>query len=76
MKTQLDSQSKIVNYDGPLFQSHGTVDYVIPYQFGKQLYEACPSQDKQFMTIEGGRHNDYQPREYFETLHEFLERLP
>ena len=76
MKTQLDSMSKIKGYHGPLLQSHGAADEIIPFALGEKLHDACPSEDKVFLPIPGGRHNDFQPREYFETLRTFLEELP
>ena len=76
MSTRFDSQTKIVEYTGPLLQSHGTADAIIPFEFGKRLHDACPSPNKQFMTIQGGGHNDYQPAEYFSALRKFLAQLP
>lgn len=75
MKTQLDSKSKIAGYDGPLLQSHGTADEIIPYDLGKSLHETCPSSNKQFLELKGMHHNDFQPPEYIQAVREFLEAL-
>ena len=37
---------------------HGTADGVIPYAHGKELF-ACAAEPKEFVTIEGGNHNDF-----------------
>jgi hypothetical protein len=73
IRTRLDSLSKIDNYQGPVFSSHGDDDTIIPYKFGKQLYEAA-SGEKEFMTLEGFDHNDSQPEKYYTTLRKFLEK--
>lgn len=73
IRTQLDSLSKIGDYQGPVFSSHGNDDSIIPYEFGKQLYEAAPG-EKEFMTLEGFDHNDSQPEEYYELLKQFMEK--
>jgi uncharacterized protein len=76
MRTRLDSKTKIAGYAGPLLQSHGTEDEVIPFQLGQQLYEACPSGNKQFLPFEGMRHNDFHQREYYNAMRAFLKDLP
>lgn len=72
MRTRLDSVAKIGQYRGPLLQSHGDADRIIPYEFGRQLFDAA-NEPKQFFTIPGGDHNDFPPSAYFETLKQFLE---
>lgn len=72
IRTKLDSLSKIGDYHGPVFSSHGDADTIVPYQFGKQLYDAVVG-PKEFMTFEGLGHNDPQPEIYYEALHHFLE---
>jgi fermentation-respiration switch protein FrsA (DUF1100 family) len=71
MHTRLDSLSKIGQYRGPLLQSHGTADSIIPYAFGQRLYEAA-NDPKHFFPIPGGDHNDFPPAEYFDALKAFL----
>jgi len=73
MRTRFDSLSKIANYHGPLLQSHGNADTIVPYPLGRQLFEAG-NEPKQFITIPGGDHNDSQPEGYYETLSAFLDR--
>ena len=59
MQTQLNSAAKIANYHGPLLQSHGTADRLIPYAIGCRLFDAA-NQPKRFIPIPGGDHNDPQ----------------
>lgn len=74
MQTQFNSLAKIGSYHGPLLQSHGTADRLIPYAMGRQLFAAA-NEPKQFFTIPGGDHNDRQTYDYYLVLHEFLGRL-
>jgi len=74
MKTRINSIDKIGKYDGPLLQSHGTSDRVIPYELGRELFETA-NEPKQFFTIEGGSHNGHNPPEYVEVLLQFLDEL-
>ncbi|MEN6450901.1 MAG: alpha/beta hydrolase [Thermoguttaceae bacterium] len=74
METQLNSAAKIPNYHGPLLQSHGTADRLIPYAIGCRLFDAA-NQPKRFIPIPGGDHNDPQTDEYYTALASFLDRL-
>lgn len=75
MSTRLDSLQKIAGYRGPLLQSHGTADEIVPYQLGRQLHEAAVCMPKQFIDIDGGTHNEPMPADYYEQLREFLVEL-
>ena len=59
MQTQFNSLAKIGNYHGPLLQSHGTADRLIPYAMGRQLFMGA-NEPKQFIVIPGGDYNDPQ----------------
>ena len=74
MQTQFNSLAKIGNYHGPLLQSHGTADRLIPFAMGRQLFAAA-NEPKQFIVIPGGDHNDPQTDAYYVALFEFLGRL-
>jgi fermentation-respiration switch protein FrsA (DUF1100 family) len=74
MRTQLNSEQRIQGYGGPLLQSHGTKDEVVPFELGKRLFDAAPGQ-KQFIPLTGGRHNDPQPPLYYEILGSFLDHI-
>lgn len=75
MRTRFDSAAKIGSYRGPLLQSHGRLDEIIPYRFGQRLHEAA-NQPKRFITFAGKRHNDLQPLSYYDELIAFLDGLP
>ena len=75
MQTRLNSLAKIGNYRGPLLQSHGDADRLIPYEFGQRLF-ANANQPKTFVRIPGGDHNDPQTAEYYRALEKFLTELP
>ena len=75
MRTQLNSLAKIGRYHGPLLQSHGTADRLIPFAMGRQLFAAANG-PKQFIAIPGGDHNDPQTEEYYAALFDFLGRMP
>jgi uncharacterized protein len=72
MQTDFNSIKKIANYRGPLLQSHGTADRLIPYSIGCRLFDAA-NQPKQFVPITGGDHNDPQSEEYYRALSAFFD---
>jgi pimeloyl-ACP methyl ester carboxylesterase len=41
MMNRFDSEAKLVNYRGPLLQTHGTADEVVPYALGHRLFRAA-----------------------------------
>ena len=75
MKTRLNSLAKISSYHGPLLQTHGDADRVVPFALGKRLFDAA-NEPKRFVRVPGGDHNDPPSREFLEALDEFLDRLP
>jgi fermentation-respiration switch protein FrsA (DUF1100 family) len=74
MSVQLDSLAKIRNYRGPLLQSHGDADRVVPLALGEKLFEAA-NQPKQFVRIKDGGHMAPPSREYYRALDRFLNSL-
>ena len=74
MSNRLNSLAKIKQYDGPLLQSHGDADQVVPYEFGKMLFEAAPG-PKQFVTMFGAGHNDPWNDEFHNQLDALLASL-
>ncbi len=71
---EMDSVSKITNYQGPLLQSHGDADRTIPYSLGRKLFDAA-NEPKTFVTLHGRNHNDPQTDEYYEALEKFFSSL-
>lgn len=75
MNARLDSRSKIGAYQGPLLQSHGTADEVIPYRLGKELFDAATTKQKEFIDLPRQTHNDLPLPQYYERLRQFLAQL-
>jgi fermentation-respiration switch protein FrsA (DUF1100 family) len=72
---RLDSASRIRDYSGPLLQTHGDADRVIPYVSGRRLFEAAAG-PKLFVGVPGGDHNDPPAQVYLNALDRFLGTLP
>jgi len=72
MRTRLDSAAKIGDYHGPLLQSHGDIDTVVPLRCGKRLHEAA-NEPKKFLLYPGHDHNEPMPLEYYDELAAFLD---
>lgn len=75
MRTQFNSAAKIRSYQGPLFQSHGDRDSIIPLELAKRLFDAA-NQPKRFLLVDGADHNDPRPAGYYGKLKEFLDEAP
>ena len=75
LRTRLDAAGQIGRYQGPLFQSHGDADTIVPHRFGRRLFEAA-NEPKQLLTLPGHDHNDLHGPEYYARLREFIEHLP
>ena len=44
MRNRYDSVARIQKYLGPVFQSHGTDDTIVPIELARRLFAAIPSQ--------------------------------
>ena len=75
MSNQFDSKAKIGDYHGPLLQSHGVDDTLIPLAQAQALHQRASGQ-KQFLAIPGGDHNWLPTSEYLNALDRFIESLP
>jgi fermentation-respiration switch protein FrsA (DUF1100 family) len=71
MHTRLDSLAKIGSYHGPLLQTHGDADRLVPFAMGKQLFAAA-NEPKRFVAVPGGGHNDGYSDNYYRALDLFL----
>lgn len=72
MKNRYDNLARITHYDGPLLQSHGTADGLIPIQLAQTLFNASPSAQKNWLVFDDLGHNDLPPRRYYANLADFL----
>ena len=75
MKNRFASVERIRNYHGPLWQTHGREDSIVPIEHGRKLYDASPSLHKQFVEVPEGNHNGPLPDYCYDALKEFLEGL-
>ncbi len=73
MKNRYDSVARISKYDGPVFQSHGTADWIVPIELGRKLFAAAPTINKRFVEYTGHGHNDPEPADYYRDLAIFLD---
>jgi len=75
MKNRFESVEKIKAYQGPLLQTHGTADEVVPYESGKRLFQAADSEDKEFVVVQNGTHNEPHPQKYWMALASFMRKV-
>ena len=75
MRNEFRSVDHIAKYRGPLLQVHGTADEIVPYEMGVRLFEAAATDNKRFITVEGGSHNEPLPESYYLQLDAFLQAL-
>lgn len=76
MKNRYDSLDRIREYHGPVFQSHGTADVVVPCHLGQKLFAAAPTSTKKFLEVPEVGHNEKEPSEFYHELAAFLDQLP
>ncbi len=74
MQNRFDSAKKILAYHGPLLQSHGEQDQVVPFKFGRRLHEACPAEDKIFFSKRDMDHFSSLDEEFLELVRQFGDR--
>ncbi len=75
MRNRFASIQRIRKYHGPLLQSHGTADQIVPFHQGQALFEAAPSKEKRFLEVPDLNHNGPLPDYCYEELITFLDRL-
>ena len=72
---QFDNASRVGAINAPLLSIHSRNDRVVPFELGRQVYEAAPA-PKRFLEIEGG-HNDgflVSSEAYLRAIDGFLEK--
>jgi uncharacterized protein len=75
MRNRYDSLARIRQYQGPVFQSQGTADRIVPIELARRLFAAIPSDRKEFREFPGRDHNDPLPRNYLREVREYLDRV-
>jgi hypothetical protein len=77
LRTKMDSLSKISSIDCPKLFVHSTHDEIVPYEMGRQIFEAAGPR-KTFFKVVGAGHNQMLAvggEPYLESIREFLESL-
>lgn len=72
MRNRYPSEERIAKYRGPLYQMHGKIDEIIPFESGQRLFQASPAPRKEFLPVEDLLHNDPAPRPWQQGIAEFL----
>jgi hypothetical protein len=73
MSNRYDNLNRIQRYQGPLLQSHGTNDQLIPITLARQLFDKAPSTNKRWLEFPGLGHNSPLPRTYYDALARFID---
>jgi fermentation-respiration switch protein FrsA (DUF1100 family) len=73
MRNRYDCLSWIARYDGPVLQSHGVADTLIPISMARRLFDAAPSQTKRWLEFDDLDHNSPWPPHYYDELAAFLD---
>ncbi len=63
---QFRSDKKTGKINCPVHIFHGTIDKIIPDEFGKKLFQAFPPGQAEFYSIEGAGHNDVNDFEQYQ----------
>jgi fermentation-respiration switch protein FrsA (DUF1100 family) len=74
MKNRYDCVSRIQQFSGPIFQSHGTADSLAPIDLARTLFDAATTRDKTWVEFDKLGHNDAPPRIYYQQLAAFLNK--
>ncbi|MBM4092823.1 MAG: alpha/beta hydrolase [Planctomycetes bacterium] len=76
MRNRFDSLAVIGAYRGPLLQSHGTADEIVPHASGRALFARSASHTKKFVDLTDVSHNGPNTEEYYNELQRFIGDLP
>ncbi len=72
---QFDNEARVAEIDVPKLHIHSRDDRVVPFELGRQVYEAA-AEPKQFLEIQGGHNDGFLVSEdaYLRTIKDFLSR--
>jgi uncharacterized protein len=73
MSNRYDNLAEIQKYKGPLLQSHGTRDDLIPIANARQLFESAPTTRKKWIEHADLGHNSPLPGSYFQDVNAFMD---
>jgi fermentation-respiration switch protein FrsA (DUF1100 family) len=71
LRQDIKADELITQYHGPLLQSHGTGDTIIPIELGRKVFEAA-NEPKQFIALPGLDHNDPPSSNYYQKMDRFF----
>jgi len=75
MQNNFNSADAIENYKGPVFQSHGEADTIIPIQFGEKLHSKTSHELNKFVRLPKIGHNDGFPNGYWKEVDSWLQSV-
>lgn len=78
VRSRYDSLSKIDRVNSPLMVIHGDDDEIVPFEMGRELFDAG-NDPKRFYGVSGGGHNNAYVvggNEYFDAIKTFVDALP
>jgi pimeloyl-ACP methyl ester carboxylesterase len=75
MRNRFDSETAIESYDGPVFQSHGDIDRIVPFEFGKKIAAKLTHPMSKFVTLENYGHNDGFPNNYWTIVNDWISEV-
>lgn len=75
MRNRYDSIKIIKRYRGPLLQIHGDDDRIVPFRLGKKLFDASPSDPKEFVVMKGKGHNNIPRGEVWKAMTELMSQV-
>jgi pimeloyl-ACP methyl ester carboxylesterase len=75
IRNRYENLPRIARYDGPLFQSHGSDDELIPIAAAITLFDAAPTANKKWLEYPNCGHNDPRPMKYYTELSSFLNQF-
>ena len=75
MQNNFNSAVAIENYSGPLFQSHGEADTIVPIEFGEKVHAKSSHPLNEFVRLPDIGHNDGFPGGYWPRVSEWLDKV-
>jgi hypothetical protein len=75
IRTKMDSLEKMARVESPVLVVHSPADEIVPYKFGRKLYEAARG-TKQFHEIKNAPHNlthDIGGAAYYDAVRDFID---
>ena len=77
LRHRFNALGEIGRVMSPILFFHGNLDEIVPFEFGKALFEGAP-EPKEFVTLSGAGHNDtylVAGKSYFDKMSSFIDGL-